>query len=424
MMSFASRTTALARARLSRFAPLLARGTLAAALCAALAVGLHHDLAYAQTDGETEVAKQRFKEGVRHYDQREYDKARLAFLQAYLLKPHPTVLLNLAQCELRAGRHADAAQNFAKYIRENPDADAMDHALAGLEEARQRVAEVNVEVTAPGASISVDGIEVGRSPLPHVLYLMPGRHTVAARKGGLSENRNLEAVAGQRVYVKLEIGDAAGLAGAQPLEGSPDAAEPQSSGFVASVDSRAHAPIDESRSKGFFGWLSDTPGAIATISVGGLALGTSAVLAAFANNRYAAAQDARDQIMAALEQNVNRGVLVGTATPCGENGVANREDSFDSRVAPEDVANLSGDFATACARFTERSDSGDRLKTLSLVSLGIGVAATVGTVVWYFTDVDGEPGAAGSHKSPARRRASLTPILSKETQGLWLNVTF
>src|SRR3954462_6577807 len=60
---------------------------------AVLAVGT----AAAQSDGETEIARQRFLEGVRHYDQHDYDKARLAFLQAYLLKPHPAVLLNLAQ---------------------------------------------------------------------------------------------------------------------------------------------------------------------------------------------------------------------------------------------------------------------------------------------------------------------------------------
>src|SRR5687768_15010503 len=65
--------------------------------------------AAAQSNGETEIARQRFLEGVRHYDQHDYDKARLAFLQAYLLKPHPAVLLNLAQSQLRAGRYAEAA---------------------------------------------------------------------------------------------------------------------------------------------------------------------------------------------------------------------------------------------------------------------------------------------------------------------------
>src|SRR5688572_1685364 len=112
--------------------------------------------AHAQGDGETEVARQRFQEGVQHYDRKDYEKARLAFLQAYLLKPHPAVLLNLAQSELRAGRYAEAAENFSKYVRENPTADQMSHAKAAFEEARDKVGEVSVEVNATGAIINVD----------------------------------------------------------------------------------------------------------------------------------------------------------------------------------------------------------------------------------------------------------------------------
>src|SRR3954471_2471218 len=159
--------------------------------------------ALAQSDGETEIARQRFLEGVRHYDQHDYDKARLAFLQTYLLKPHPAVLLNLAQSQLRAGRYAEAAENFAKYIRENPSAEAMSHAKAAFEEARDKVGEVSVEVNAPGAVINVDGTDVGKSPLPYAVYMMPGRHTVRATKGGLSADESLEAIAGQRMYVTL-----------------------------------------------------------------------------------------------------------------------------------------------------------------------------------------------------------------------------
>jgi hypothetical protein len=384
-----------------------------------LSIGLWLGAAHAaDTDSETEVAKERFKEGVKHYDQREYDKARLAFLQAYLLKPHPTVLLNLAQCELRSGRPAEAAEHFAKYIRENPNAEALSHARAGFEDSRQRVAELNVEVTAPGAVVIVDGTEVGRSPLPNVLYLMPGRHAIGARKGAASDSGTLDAVAGQRVYVTLDVrdGNTAGVAPADEAAPSP---------LVARASAGTEAPLDSTRSKGFFGWLSDSPAAIATVSLAGLALGTSGVLAAFANNRYSSANDVKGQIMEALRDNVERGVLVDSAVPCGEDGIANRRDSFDSRVDAEGVEQLSGDFANACSQFTERSDSGDRLKTLSLVSLGVGAVAAVGTVVWYFSDTSEEEAATeGKRPSPARARASITPIVSRDTQGLWLNVRF
>lgn len=406
--------------RISGFSSRLRRSMFVLCLSQLFALGLGVEVARAQSDGETEVARQRFREGVGHYDRQEYDKARLAFLQAYLLKPHPAVLLNLAQSELRAGRHAEAAENFAKYIRQNPTAPAMEHAKAAFEEARQKVAELNLEVSAVGAVVSVDGSEVGRSPLPNVIYLMPGRHTIAARKGGLSADRSLEAVAGQRVYVTLEL---QGGSGSSPALGAAAASD----GDVTQIQGEqlAREPaMDTGPSQGFFSWMANSPAAIATVTVAGVALGTSAVLAGFANNRYAVANDVRERIMVELQNNVDEGVLVATAVPCGEGGIANGVGSFDSRIPQDQVEGLVSDYANACRLFSERSDSGDRLKTLSLVSLGVGAFATVGTIVWYFSDT----GSSGSDSAKAdvasKRRTSISPILTPDTQGVWLNVSF
>jgi tetratricopeptide (TPR) repeat protein len=363
-----------------------------------------------QGENETEIARQRFREGVAHYDKQEYEKARLAFLQAYMLKPHPAVLLNLAQSELRAGRHAEAADNFAKYIRQNPTAPAMEHAKAGFEEARQRVIELNVQVNASGAAVSVDGAEVGRSPLPNVLYLMPGRHTVLARKGSASAERVLDAVAGRREYIALEL-----------REGYAVVA-PGADGTGTPVAPNGQVGADSGGGQGFFSWIGSSPAAVATVTVAGLALGTSAVLAGFANNRYAAANDARGQIMAALETHVALGYFPTDTVPCGAEGVAGGNVAFDSSLTPFEQQTLVSDYGNACDVFNDRSDSGDQLKTLSLVSLGVGAFATIGTIVWYFSDSSGGGGSASSGIAP--RSARLTPLLSPTAQGLVLDMTF
>jgi hypothetical protein len=390
------------------------------------------DTAHAQSDGETEIARQRFLEGVKHYDQHDYDKARLAFLQAYLLKPHPAVLLNLAQSQLRAGRYAEAAENFAKYIRENPSAEAMSHAKAAFEEARDKVGEVSVEVNAPGAVINVDGTDVGKSPLPYAVYMMPGRHTVRATKGGLSADESLEAIAGQRMYVTLAMPEGSRMAAAAGAGAASAAAPPPApvstaaagvSGDKELIPTPA-APVEaDQHPRGFFNWLGSSPLAVTTITVGGMALVTSAVLAGFANNRYASANNARDQIMGALQDYVQSGNLVGSAVPCGPQGIANNPGAFDSRVSQENVEKVSGQFANACARFTERSDSGDKLKTLSLISLGVGAFATVGTIVWYFSDTGGNSTETTGDAS-TRRQARLTPLFSRDLNGVLLDVTF
>lgn len=391
------------------------------------------DTAHAQSDGETEIARQRFLEGVKHYDQHDYDKARLAFLQAYLLKPHPAVLLNLAQSQLRAGRYAEAADNFAKYIRENPGAEAMSHAKAAFEEARDKVGEVSVEVNATGAVINVDGTDVGKSPLPYAVYMMPGRHTVRATKGGLSADESLDAIAGQRMYVTLALPEGsrrapAAAAGAGVAATAAPSTAP-ASGAAGTADdkeppSTPAAPVEaDHHSRGFFSWLGSSPLAVTTVTVGGMALITSAVLAGFANNRYASANNARDQIMTALNDYVQSGNLIGSAVPCGPDGIANRPDSFDSRVSQENVEKVSGQFANACARFTERSDSGDKLKTLSLISLGVGAFATVGTIVWYFSD-NGGSSSETTGDAATRRQARITPLFGRDLNGVLLDVTF
>jgi hypothetical protein len=380
--------------------------------------------ASAQSDGETEIARQRFLEGVRHYDQHDYDKARLAFLQAYLLKPHPAVLLNLAQSQLRAGRYAEAAENFAKYIRENPTAEAMSHAKAAFEEARDKVGEISVEVNQTGAIINVDGSDVGKSPLPYAVYMMPGRHTVRATKGGLSADESLEAIAGQRMYVTIALPEGSRMAPVAGAAAVTAAAPPPTLSEPNPMPAPPPEP-DKQQSTGFFSWLGRTPLAIGTVTVAGMGLATSGVLAIAANHQYASANDARDQIMTALQQYVDARNLVSSAVPCGPEGIANNPESFDSGVSPQNVKKVSAQFGNACARFNESSDSGDQLKTLSLISLGVGAFAAVGTIVWYFTDTGGSPSATTeAQKGSARRQARLTPLLSPGLQGLQLDVSF
>ena len=80
------------------------RACLATLLLAA--AGLVADIGPAKAqekDAVTEMARRRFQEGVKFFDQKKFEEARAAFLQAYALKHHPAVLLNLAQSEIRSG---------------------------------------------------------------------------------------------------------------------------------------------------------------------------------------------------------------------------------------------------------------------------------------------------------------------------------
>ena len=63
--------------------------------------------------------------------------------------------------------------------------------------------------------------------------------------------------------------------------------------------------------------------------------------------------DIRAAIVTALQDNVDRGVLLPDAVSCGPNGVANRRESFDPRIPPGDVEAVQADFRRACAEFLD-----------------------------------------------------------------------
>src|SRR5258705_11845271 len=99
------------------------RACLATLLLAAAGLAVAAPPARAQDkDAVTERARRGFQEGVKFFDQKRFEEARAAFLQAYALKHHPAVLLNLAQSEIRSGHPLEAARHFSGYLRESASA--------------------------------------------------------------------------------------------------------------------------------------------------------------------------------------------------------------------------------------------------------------------------------------------------------------
>src|SRR2546421_1986708 len=115
------------------------------------AAGLVADVSPAmaqEKDAVTEMARRRFQEGVKFFDQKRFEEARAAFLQAYALKHHPAVLLNLAQSEIRSGHPLEAARHFSGYLRESPNASGAERSEAekGLAAARAKLGRIHVQV--------------------------------------------------------------------------------------------------------------------------------------------------------------------------------------------------------------------------------------------------------------------------------------
>ena len=178
-------------------------------------------------DAVTEIARQRYQEGVKDFDSGKWEEARAAFLQAYALKRSPAILLNLGLSELRAGRYyEDAGNHLQQFLRELPAASADQRATAekGVADVKRRSGMLVVTVDAGGADISIDGATVGRSPLLDPIFVKPGKHTVFAAYQGKSSASVVDVKIGAVAGATLSLGVAGAPAPAvvtPPSAGTP-----------------------------------------------------------------------------------------------------------------------------------------------------------------------------------------------------------
>ena len=180
-------------------------------------------------DAVTEIARQRYQEGVKDFDAGKWEEARAAFLQAYALKRSPAILLNLGLSELRAGRYyEDAGNHLQQFLREVPAASADQRATAekGIADVKRRSGMLVVTVDANGADISVDGVTVGRSPLLDPIFVKPGKHTIFAAYQGKSSASVVDVKTGALAGATLSLGVAGAPAPAVVTPPSTPAATP------------------------------------------------------------------------------------------------------------------------------------------------------------------------------------------------------
>ena len=350
--------------------------------------------AFAQDDVTLTMARERFKEGVAYFDKKDFAKARVAFLQAYALKKHPAVLLNLAQSELRSGHEADAAKHFAQYLREHKDATDAERqgAETGLTAAKALVAEVALSVDTTGAEIYVDGDLEGQAPLPGSVYLAPGAHEIQARKEGRSATTTVNASAGQTSSVSLKLDAPAstpsGASAGVELDGS-GASEP---------------PVEAAPShrKAFFPWLVSRPGAMIGVGLAGVGLIGGGAFALGSKSAY----DAADNVAAGIEDvavrkdgkyactvnPVTGACETGTIKPDARGACLNPKSWLTNRSTTWEgsdstlIADRAAQYEDNCSKYEDNVKSGDTYKKLAIVGFAVGGAAVVGTVIYYLVD--------------------------------------
>jgi Tfp pilus assembly protein PilF len=383
---------------------------IAAALLLSLAPATLSPVARAQSTAEdptTAIARARFKEGVEFYDKGDYEQARLSFLQAYALKKHPAVLLNLAWSCLKSGHAMEADKYFKQFLAEGKDitdkqrSDAND----GLTQTRARVGRIEVSAAA-GTEVTIDGERVGNAPLAEPVAVEIGAHTVKFKgTDGTIDTQSVTVMGGEKVAARFKATSTAPAAvGPAPAPTTPG---PETAPSPAPPAKRATPPSEEA---GEQAESKEAP-------------------------KHPAAAEAEGRSVFAPPKNlVPVYILAGAAVVlyAGAGLLAYFKDQAQGKAddlktlitspsvrgtCPVVTQAAAVRYGAACDAWqTDISQANDDA-TWANVLLGFGIAATAGAVVyWFIADKRDEGHAASTPR--------VSPVLGPNTAGVSLSTAF
>ncbi|HTQ05304.1 MAG TPA: PEGA domain-containing protein [Polyangiaceae bacterium] len=158
------------------------------------------------------VARQHYEAGADAMKKGDYAGARKEFEAAYAVSPNFRVFFDIAEADLGLGLPEDALDAFQRFLADGGEQVPPKQ----REQVTQQIAQLELGfaslevVTEPsGAAITVDGAELGRTPLARAVRLRAGVHVVGATRAGAAPlTRVVTLAGGEQQRVALALPDA------------------------------------------------------------------------------------------------------------------------------------------------------------------------------------------------------------------------
>jgi hypothetical protein len=178
---------------------------------------------YAAADPSREAiaeARGHYKRGLEAYDAGRYDAALAEFLRADQLAPSYRILQSIGLVQVQLGDNAGAVASFERYLAEGgAQVDAATRAKTEkqIAELRGHVASILVTTRVFGATIAVDDVVAGTTPLAEPIVVNVGRRRVAASMHGYeSETRVVVCAEKDKIELSFDL-----VPHAEPLPSAP-----------------------------------------------------------------------------------------------------------------------------------------------------------------------------------------------------------
>jgi hypothetical protein len=143
-------------------------------------------------------ARERFDTGLHLFEKGENAGALAEFKRAYQLIPNPVVIYNMGLVYAAMNRPVDALDALTQFLGDPGSAgpEQKKHAEEVRAEQEKRIAQL-VVLTEHPATVEVDGVEVGQTPLAKPIRVGSGAHVVAVEAPGFLGSRREVTLAGQ-----------------------------------------------------------------------------------------------------------------------------------------------------------------------------------------------------------------------------------
>ena len=214
-------------------------------------------------------ASAHFDRGVTFYDEGDYPAALVEFKRAYALAPAWQVLFNIGQSYFQSKNYAQALVTLKRFVDEGQDqipGERRTLVETEISDLANRVGHARVHCNRSGATVTIDDVVVGVTPMTDALLVSVGVRKVAASlEGSPRIEREVPVSAGETVDVQLDYPEAP-----RP-PGPPPTPEPISTDTAASQADRA-APRVPNRLPAALAFGVATAGATAGVVFAALAL--------------------------------------------------------------------------------------------------------------------------------------------------------
>ena len=147
-------------------------------------------------------------EGTAAYGRGDYAAALDKFTAAYKIFPSPKLWFNIGQANRDLGRPVEAVQAFDRFLRDAGDAppETLAEARRSAAELKTKLGQIQVSCAVDGTEITVDGKQVGSTPLGEMLWTTPGRHQIAAQHEGFAPAiEDVVVTTGKIATVTIEV---------------------------------------------------------------------------------------------------------------------------------------------------------------------------------------------------------------------------